>query len=478
MTPSRRAKIVCTLGPATFSEMVIEKLIRSGMDVARLNFSHGDNQTYKNVIQILREKSKKIKKQITIIQDLQGPKIRVGNLKADLFVKEGQKIKVTTRDIEGFGDILPIPYAPLRHALEKENRILIDDGLIELEVIQGGGTEILCRVLNPGVIKSHKGVNLPYLKGNAPTMTQKDLKDLAFGIREGVDFIALSFVRSAKDISFLRTKIPKTSGIGIIAKIEKKEALDHFDEILDAADGIMVARGDLAIESSMEMVPCLQKEIIQKCNIALKPVITATQMLESMVEHPRPTRSETSDVANAALDGTDALMFSAETASGAYPIESVKMMDTIIQEVERHHHYHEKEFFFKPHMGYAKSKFAVGDGSMEGAACHLAQGIGASFICCLSEKGRSAVRLSKHRPRQPIIALTHDPKTLNKLSLVWGVRAYLIKNLLKRGKIYNLIQRILLKDLKLGHAGDKIVITTGVFTKSPETTRIIKVHTL
>ncbi|MBI4041403.1 MAG: pyruvate kinase [Deltaproteobacteria bacterium] len=473
----RRAKIICTLGPSTFSEAQIENLIRAGMDIVRLNFSHGNDDTYRQVIQIIREKSKKLKKFVPILQDLQGPKIRIGELKkATITLKKGQKIMVTTQNIHGDEKKISIPYEPLPNLMDKGNRILIDDGLIELAVEDISGKEMKCRVLNEGILKAHKGVNVPYLKTDGVSLTAKDLKDLEFGLQHNVDFVALSFVRSVKDIENLRRKLPEMKGIGIIAKIEKREAVDVFDEILEVSDGIMVARGDLAVESSTEIVPCLQKEIIQKCNLALKPVITATQMLESMVTHPRPTRAEASDVANAVLDGSDALMLSSETATGNYPIETVQMMDRIIREVERHHHYHQKEYFFSPHIGYPEYKMSEpGDGSMENAACQLAQGIGAKIISCLSEQGRSAVRLARYRPRQPIIAFTYDIQTQRKLSLVWGVQCYLMKNLLKRGKVFNFL-KIVLKRLKWVEDGDRIVVTTGVFTHSPDTTRIIKVH--
>src|SRR3989338_4103693 len=435
----RRAKIVCTLGPATFSSDAIEKLILTGMDVARLNFSHGDYSIYDRVIRTIREKSQRLKKFIPIVQDLQGPKLRTGELEnKELELKNGQRLLVTTQEVMGTEEMISVPFQPLPRLLKSGNSILIDDGLIELKVLRSKGHVIECGVVNGGVLKEHKGVNIPYVKTKEASLTLKDKKDLAFGIRKEVDFVALSFVRSAHDILELRKRIPKSKKIGIIAKIEKREAIDAFDEILEVSDGIMIARGDLAVESSTEIVPCLQKEIIQKCNRALKPVITATQMLESMVFHPRPTRAEASDVANAVLDGSDALMLSSETASGHYPFETVAMMDKIIQEVEHHNFHLNQTYFAQPHIERGKKdvSFAESSDALERAACQIAEGIHAKLLCCLTERGRSALELAHARPSQPIIALTNEPTTVRKLSLVWGVRSHLIKNLFKGKQIF------------------------------------------
>ncbi len=474
----RRAKIVCTLGPATFSPDAIGKLMLTGMDVARLNFSHGDYSIYDRVIRTIREKSRKLKKFVPIVQDLQGPKLRTGELEnKEIELKHGQRILITTQDVMGTGEMISVPFQPLPRLLKSGNSILIDDGLIELKVLRSKGHVIECRVVSGGILKEHKGVNIPYVKTKETSLTLKDKRDLAFGIRKDVDFIALSFVRSAHDILELRKRIPKSKKIGIIAKIEKREAIDHFDEILEVSDGIMIARGDLAVESSTEIVPCLQKEIIQKCNRALKPVITATQMLESMVFHPRPTRAEASDVANAVLDGSDALMLSSETASGHYPFETVAMMDKIIQEVEHHNFHLNQTYFAEPHIERRKrnSSLAVHSDALERAACQIAEGVGAKLLCCLTERGRSALELAHARPSQPIIALTNEPMTVRKLSLVWGVRSQLIKNIFKSKQIFKTIRAYLLQH-KMVEVGDKIVITTGKFTHAPDTTHIVKAH--
>lgn len=479
LNEARRAKIVCTLGPATFSPNMIEKLIRAGMDVARLNFSHGDHATYQRVIRTIREKSKKLGVAITIIQDLQGPKIRTGKLSYDKIVlRPRQRITLTTRNIVGNEKVISVPYRPLPRLLKKGNCILIDDGLIELKVLRTSSDSIECVVINGGNLRENKGVNLPYIKTVHSSLTAKDQRDLAFGIRQEVDFIAMSFVCRAHDIVELRKRIPKSSKIGVIAKIEKREAIDHFDEILMVADAVMVARGDLAVECSSEVVPCLQKEIIGKCNRALRPVITATQMLESMVKNPRPSRAEASDVANAVLDGSDALMLSSETAFGLHPVESVNMMDKIIREVEHHHYFVERKFFDEPHLELKKrdsAKKEIFGGSIERAACQIAQGIQAKLICCLTERGRSAMLISRSRPKQPIVALTNHESTMRKLSLVWGVRCYFMKKLINNLNLFRIIRKRLL-ELKLAKKGDSVIVTTGVFTHAPDTERITKVH--
>ena len=472
----RKAKIVCTMGPATFSESAIARLIRAGMDIARLNFSHGDYEDYKRLIKTIRRQSKKLGRPVTILQDLQGPKIRTGKLKtSSIKIKNGELLTITTKNIFGDDKRISIPYKPLPQLLKKGNSILMDDGLLELKVLSTSKEEIRCRIIAGGILKEHKGVNIPYVKREVPALTKKDIKDLKFGLKNNVDHIALSFVRSEHDIRALKRRIPKNKKVCIIAKIEKPEAIDHLDEILQEVDGIMVARGDLAVETSTEAVPRLQKEIIYKCNRAFKPVITATQMLESMVEHPRPTRAEASDVANAVIDGSDALMLSAETATGKYPIKTVEMMDRIIRDVESIYDQEESHSFVDIHHHHdGDHEFHVR--ATERAACDIAQEVGAKLICCLTEKGRSARILSEARPRQPIIAFTSDELTLKKLSLVWGVQAYLFKGLTKKtGQLFKAI-RIKLMQLGLVHCDDRIVITTGVFTHSPDTARVVKLH--
>ena len=474
MKEIRKAKIICTIGPATFSESAIARLINAGMDVARLNFSHGDYRDYKRLIKTIRKQSKKLNKPVTILQDLQGPKIRTGRLKSSsIKIKNGKMITVTTKKIFGDEKRISIPYKPLPQLLKKGNSILIDDGLLELKVISTTREEIRCRVVAGGVLKEHKGVNIPYVKREVHALTKKDIRDLKFGLKNNVDHIALSFVRSEHDIRVLKRRIPKNKKVCIIAKIEKPEAIDHLDQILQEVDGVMVARGDLAVETSTEAVPRLQKEIIYKCNRALKPVITATQMLESMVEHPRPTRAEASDVANAVIDGTDALMLSAETATGKYPIKAVEMMDRIIRDVESVHKLEGTHSFVDAYHHDGEHEIHVR--ATEKAACDIAQEVGAKLICCLTERGRSARILSEARPTQPIIAFTSDELTLKKLSLVWGVQAHLFKGLTKTRNLFKSIRRRLIQ-LGLVHCGDRIVITTGIFTHSPDTARVVKLH--
>jgi len=479
----RHAKIVCTIGPATSSPRMIEKLIYAGMDVARLNFSHGDYKTYERLIETIRAKSQKLKKPIAIVQDLQGPKIRTGKIKnGKIILKKGQRLTLTTKEVLGDQKRISVPYKPLSRSLKRGNPILIDDGLIELVVLKTRGSEIECRVITDGILREHKGVNVPYLKMRGESLTLKDKRDLAFGIRHSVDFVAISFVCRADDIREVRRRIPKAKHIGIIAKIEKRDAIDRFDEILQVSDAIMVARGDLAVESSSEIVPCLQKEIIQKCNQAMKPVITATQMLESMARNPRPTRAEASDVANAIVDGTDAVMLSSETAFGKYPVKSVMMMDRIIREMEQHDYQTERKRVYAPHLKQnpkqkknEHTQQARMRGDIERAVCQIANGIRAKLICCLTETGRSAIYLSASRSQQPILALTEKHSTLKRLYLYWGVHCYYIRNLLSEKKIFKAIRRRLL-ELRVVKRGDRIVISTGVFTGSPDTTRIAKVH--
>ena len=476
MKPYRRAKIICTIGPATFSERAITRLIKAGMDVARLNFSHGDYADYKRIIKTIRKQSKKLGKPVAILQDLQGPKIRTGRLKASsIKLQLGQVLTVTTKKIFGDERRISIPYKPLPHLLKKGNSILIDDGLLELKVISTSKEDIRCRVIAGGILKEHKGVNIPYVKREVPALTKKDIEDLKFGLKNNVDHIALSFVRSEHDIRALKRRIPKNKKVCVIAKIEKPEAMDHLDEILKEVDGIMVARGDLAVESSTEAVPRLQKEIIRKCNHALKPVITATQMLESMVEHPRPTRAEASDVANAVIDGTDALMLSAETATGKYPIKAVEMMDRIIRDVEGVHTHDGSRSFMDPYHHHGNGDHESHIRATEKAACDIAREVGAKLICCLTERGRSARILSQARPEQPIIAFTSEELTLKKLSFVWGVQTHVFKGLIKTRNLFKSIRNKLIQ-LGLVKRDDRIVITTGLFTHSPDTARIVKLH--
>ncbi|MBI2608437.1 MAG: pyruvate kinase [Deltaproteobacteria bacterium] len=476
MILKRKAKIICTIGPSSSSPSCIAKLIQAGMDIARLNFSHGDYPEYKKIIRNIRSQSKKIGKFVAIMQDLQGPKIRVGDLKnKGVRLKSGQTLYITTRKVIGDQSEISIPYHALPHLLKRGNSILLDDGLIELEVLSTSSTRLKCCVKVGGFLKEHKGVNLPYIKSRTVALTGKDKKDLKFALKEGVDMIALSFVRSAHDILVLKNLIPHNKNMCVVAKIEKPEAFDDLDNIIKVSDAVMVARGDLAVESSTEAVPRLQKQIIMRCNRALKPVITATQMLESMIEQARPTRAEASDVANAIFDGSDCLMLSGETAVGKYPVRAVATMHKIICEAEKAQDIQDPQEAIRSKI----DRLILGQSerirATEKAACEIAHEVGARLICCLTEKGTSAKLIARGRPLQPIIAFTHQEKTIRLLSLVWGVRAYLYTDLLKSKKLFKSIRDKLL-NMRLVKKNDRIVITTGLFIGSGDTDRIVKLH--
>jgi len=328
LSSARRTKIVCTLGPSSNTLEGVENLFRAGMNVVRINFSHGTHEGHKKTIEYVRQISKKYKYSIPVLMDLQGPKIRVGQMKDGAqLLKEGSLVKITTEDVEGSSEVIPIDYKNLTSDAKEGNQILVDDGLLELKVIKKNETYLTAKVVVGGLIKSRKGVNLPDIDISMSSLTKKDIEDLEFGLSIGVDFVAMSFVRSARDVQDVISRIrAKKSNAGIIAKIEKPEAVGVIDEIIEEADGIMVARGDLGIEIPSEQVPIVQKKIIDRCRVMGKPVITATQMLDSMIHNPRATRAESSDVANAVIDGTDAVMLSGETAAGKYPVEAVKTM--------------------------------------------------------------------------------------------------------------------------------------------------------
>ena len=410
----RRAKIVCTLGPATSSPEMIDRLMRAGMDVARLNFSHGTHAEHARRMTLIRRASAKFQKPTGILADLQGPKIRTGALEggAAVRLRTAQEFTITTRKVGGNADGVSTTFRPLPGAVHAGDRILLSDGEIALRVISVRGEDVRCRVENGGVLKEHQGINLPGAKLNVPSLTGKDRKDLEFALELGADFVALSFVRTAADIRAAKAAIARAGkSTPVIAKIEKPEALEHLDEILRAADGVMVARGDLGVEMSPEKVPVAQKEIISRARNALKPVITATQMLDSMENSPRPTRAEASDVANAVFDGSDALMLSGETAVGNFPIESVSMMDRIIREAESSVAQMPRPARFgELHIGEVVAE----------AICHAAEELRMSAVAVFTESGFSARLVSKYRPRAPIVAFSANQETRRRLSLYWG----------------------------------------------------------
>lgn len=455
-----KVKIVCTIGPATESLEKIASLIEKGMDVARLNFSHNTHQKHKELIEKIRRASKITGREVAILQDLQGPKIRIGRVENDaITISNESEFIITTREIPvGNEKIVSTNHKLITSEAKVGSTILLDDGYIILEVTKITDTDIFTIVKKGGVLKSNKGIVIPKSKSKTPSITEKDIQDLKFGLENGVDLVALSFVRSEKDIIELRAMM-KVFGknLPIIAKIERDEALENIEKIIIEADGIMVARGDLGLEVEAERVPIIQKEIIRKCRNHGKPVIIATQMLESMITNPRPTRAEASDVANAVLDGADALMLSGETSVGSYPIEAVDYMNRIVIEAEKEEfstQIHNKEIIHNSNDIFDAIAFA---------STLLAEQIKAKGIIALTTTGFTAIALAKYRPKTPIIALTENIETVRQLSYVWGIEAFLIPE--HNGKSYDSkeISDLLLK-MKLGKIGDKFILSS--FTRT------------
>lgn len=415
---ARRAKIICTIGPACNSEAAMRDLLRLGMDVARLNFSHGSHQDHAHNIERLRRAADREARTICILQDLQGPKIRTGILDQHkpVFLKTGSIVTITPQDVPGNETRISTTFPHLARELSLGARILLSDGLIELRVRGVRGKDVLCDVLNGGMLGEHKGINLPGVALSIPALTEKDRKDLEFGLRHGVDAVALSFVRTAADVSMVKQIIAShAKDVPVIAKLEKPQAIDHLEEILEAADGVMVARGDLGVEMAPEKVPVIQKRVIGRAAAWRKPVITATQMLESMIENPRPTRAEASDVANAIFDGSDAVMLSAETASGKYPQESVSIMSRIVVEAERN-----PSDFEHARRRRDRRGLSVAETICESIA-HAAEDLPMGAIAVFTETGNTARMISKYRPKVPIYAFTHVTSVVNRLNLYWGV---------------------------------------------------------
>jgi pyruvate kinase len=462
----KRTKIIATIGPASSSPSIIAKLIHAGMDAARLNFSHGNWDDHTKRVGLIRGEAEKSGKQIAIIQDLQGPKLRVGIIKNDaVTLRRGEEVTLTTRKVLGTNRIITITYPRLTKDLNPGDRVLLDDGRLELKVTSKIADSLYCKVVNGGMLSSHKGVNLPGAALLLPSISRKDKEDLRFGIARGVDYIALSFVRKAADIEAVRLFL-KAHGadIPIIAKIEKLEAVQNLDEIIAAADGIMVARGDLGVEMSPEQVPLLQKRIIEACNIAEKPVITATQMLESMIENPQPTRAEASDVANAILDGTDCVMLSGETAMGKYPVQSVEVMSRIAIQAETS---------VRPRQ--PNSQLSGTDESVAHASCRAAEEQKARAIVTFTQSGSTALLVSKHRPTVDIIAPTPFDMVARKISLYWGVTPIILKTKRTTDSMIASVERAMLYR-RLVKLRDLIVITAGVPIGVAGSTNMMKIH--
>jgi pyruvate kinase len=462
----RRTKIVCTIGPASASDRVLEGLIRAGMDVARLNFSHGDHNFHRGLIRKIRHLERQLHRQIAVLQDLPGPKIRIGPVAGDrVRLQNRQPFVLTTKKILGTQAAVSVDFPGLAKALKKGDPILLGDGEIELEAVQITNNEVKCRIVVGGMLGSHKGIHFPRTSLNIRALTEEDKKDLAFGIQEKVDLIALSFVRNSEDILYARREMDRRgSSIPLIAKIEKHEALDELDGILQNVDAIMVARGDLGLEIAQERIPAMQKMMIREANHLGKPVITATQMLRSMVWNPRPTRAEVADIANAILDGTDALMLSEETAAGDYPVEAVQVMARVAEETEA---------ILEPRQRFTGLKKTVPEAISLGAIS-LARDLQVKAFLIPTTSGGTARLIARYRPQQPIIAVSPEPQTVKLLCLVWGVTPVPIKGFKSTDEMVRALQAKALES-GLVKRGDLVAITAGLPLQQAGTTNMITV---
>ncbi|WNG36575.1 pyruvate kinase [Archangium violaceum] len=464
----RKAKIICTLGPSSDSAEVIEGLIRAGMNVARLNFSHGTHDQHRQRVKLIRRAAKKLGVPVAILQDIQGPKIRLGRFEGGcLEVKTGQTVVVTTRELMGHGNIIPTPIRSLPKDVEPGHPILLDDGRVRLLVEKVEGRDVTCRVELGGLLKDHKGLNLPGAHVSVPTITEKDAEDLAFGQEVGVDYVALSFVRKAEDIRQAR-KLVAQRGTPLIAKIEKPQAVDDLDAIAREADGIMVARGDLGVEMPLEKLPAIQKHMVRTVNRMGGLVIVATEMLESMVNNARPTRAEVSDVANAILDGADAVMLSGETAAGKHPIQAAATMARIVEETESGGVRELK------HSPFPESKDDISTG-VAAAAVAAAEQMGINTIVAYTERGLTARLISEFRPRAQIIALTPNPDTVNRMALYWGVKALQVGRCQSTDAMLRQVRR-LCHEQGVCTKGSPVVIVAGVPLNEPGRTNMMSVH--
>ena len=470
---AKKTKIVCTLGPASQSEETLTKLIENGLNVCRFNFSHGSHEEHKERMDIVKKVRDELKKPVAILLDTKGPEIRTGNFAdPEVFLEEGSKFIITMADVIGNKEMCTVSYKGLAEDVVEGDTILIDDGLVGLKVENVVGEEIHCVVENSGIVKNHKGVNVPGVKINLPALTPKDISDIEFGITQGIDFIAASFVRKASDVLAIREVLENNNAtdIQIISKIENQEGVDNLDEILQVSDGLMVARGDLGVEIPTEDIPIVQKQMIKKCNALGKPVITATQMLDSMIRNPRPTRAEVTDVANAIYDGTDAIMLSGETAAGKYPVEAVKVMAAIAKRIE------ETLDYDTILRSKGLNNTNVTD-AISYATCTTAKSLTASGIVTSTSSGYTARMVSKFRPKTPIIAATPNERTSRQLSLSWGVYTVMCE---QAENTDDLIDNSIEASKNEGyiHEGELVVITTGVPTGVSGTTNLIKVQVI
>ncbi|MDO4794186.1 MAG: pyruvate kinase [Filifactor alocis] len=473
MILKKKTKIVCTIGPSSENEVVLKELIANGLNVCRLNFSHGSHPEHQAKIDLIKKVREETRQPIAILLDTKGPEIRTGKFDAEeILLEEGQTFTLTIEDIIGNKDISSISYKGLIHDVKPGNTILIDDGLISLEVQKVTDKDIVCLVKNSGIIKNNKGINVPNVKINLPAITQKDKEDIIFGIENKIDFIAASFVRKASDVLAIREILEEYDAehIQIISKIENQEGVDNIDDILQVTDAIMIARGDLGVEIPTEDIPIVQKMIIKKCNLLSKPVITATQMLDSMIRNPRPTRAEVTDVANAIYDGTDAIMLSGETASGKYPVEALKTMSRIASKTETTLDYS------KMTSERAKNRSVNITNAISHATCTTADDIGASAIITATESGYTARMVSSYRPSQQIIGVVNDEVVLRQMGIVWGIVPLNIERRVdSTDELFDVSIDSAIKE-ELIRSGDVVVITAGVPLRQTGSTNLIKVH--
>ena len=468
----RHTKIICTLGPASRSPEVVEALVRAGMDVARLNFSHGTQGEHAKAVRLVREAARRAGRPGGILQDLQGPKMRVGPVAAGAVeLRAGASFTLTTQAVPGDASCVSTTYKDLARDVKPEDRILLNDGLIELRVAQVEGEAVRCQVVCGGPLSSHKGINLPGVRVSAPALTEKDREDLRFGLAQGVDYVALSFVRRAEDVEEAKRVIREAGADApVIAKLERPEAIDDLGRVLETADGVMVARGDLGVELSPERVPVLQKQIIEEANRAKSPVITATQMLESMTASPRPTRAEASDVANAIFDGTDAVMLSGETAVGRYPVEAAEMMARIVDEAERS--LLSRPAFIRRRAGERTLTFPEATAE---AACLAAQDLGARAIVAFTQSGATARLISKYRPRCPVIGFTPPGRVVGRMTLYWGVLPRTLGRVVGTDEMIARVDEALLREGAVSR-GDTLVIVAGAPLNQRGGTNFMNLH--
>jgi len=467
----RKTKLVCTIGPASSPSRVIEKMMQAGMNVARLNFSHGTREEHAEVIRTIRDFSTVLDIPVAILIDLPGPKPRTGRLKKKrVHIKEGDNLSLTSERVPGDEHRISVDFPAFFNDIKAGDFIFLNDGAIQLKVISTTNIEAKCKVVVGGLLSDNKGINVPGVRLNVPSVTSEDLKNLTFAVEQGVDFVAISFVRSVADVLEVKQILQeKRANIPLIAKIEKHEGVNDIDRIIAEVDGIMIARGDLGIEIPLKKVPIVQKEIIRKCNQAGKPVIVATQMLESMVGATRPTRAEVSDVANAIFDGTDAVMLSAETAVGKYPVRAVNTMASITTETEKVLPY-ERILLEKSELVTAQT-----DDAISYAACHMSQRLGVACIVAYTSSGSTALRVSKYRPKVPILAITPSANTARRLLLSWGIEPHLATEPSNVDIMFQEAAQLALQN-GIAKRGELVIITAGIPMGTPGSTNVVKVH--